>query len=245
MNTDKADQAVKQCTDKVRDLKQSLSNFLIEYEQRGVPNGGDTIDLSWPNLLDQMNVLSSQITTIRNTIKDKLPILRSHGIIPMCLSQDKDPQLEQMTERRITTFTHDFMPTLLRTKNHPDIEEREKQLMNINNKNAPTTTITTQNDVQRRVQELNSVIHSITNMFMKTKEATEKTEKQYNLQPYNNSEDTKRLMEAMNSGIGLKIAETQSAVTTSNTDAINAQPSTSQARHVNVPRFVARAANRR
>jgi hypothetical protein len=202
---------LQQILDKVRDLKQSLANFFTEYEH-GQP--------SWPTILDQMNVLSSQITTLRTSIRHILPILRTNSIIPMCLSPENDPNVEVLTERRLSIFNHDFMPQLLRTKNLPEIEERERLLstnLNTNsNNNSFTRSITTPNEVHARVQELNTCLSYIYDSFRHTKEITDKSEKQFDLQRFTNPGDTKRLLEAMNYGIGLKAPDTSSSPITTN-----------------------------
>jgi hypothetical protein len=201
---------LQQILDKVRELKQSLANFFTEYEH-GQP--------SWPTILDQMNVLSSQITTLRASVRQHLPLLRTNSIIPMCLSPETDPNVEQLTERRLAIFNHDFMPQLLRTKNLPEIEERER-LLNTNSVNANPNSfnrpITNPNEVHLRVQELNTVLNTISELFRQTKENTEKSEKMFDLQRFSNSNDTKRLLDAMNSGIGLKAPDTSSSPITTN-----------------------------
>jgi hypothetical protein len=200
---------LQQILDKVRDLKQSLAHFFTEYEH-GQP--------SWPTILDQMNVLSSQITTLRTSIRHILPLLRTNSIIPMCLSPENDPNVEQLTERRLSIFNHDFMPQLLRTKNLPEIEERERLLNtnSSNNNNTFSRSISTPNEIHSRVQELNSLLNNISDSFRHTKELTDKSDKQFDLQRFTNQVDTKRLLEAMNYGIGLKAPDTSSSPITTN-----------------------------
>jgi hypothetical protein len=202
---------LQQILDKVRDLKQSLANFFAEYEH-GQP--------SWPTILDQMNVLSSQITTLRTSVRHILPILRSNSIIPMCLSPENDPNVEQLTERRLSVFNHDFMPQLLRTKNLPEIEERERLLTTNSSTNSNSNTfarpMSTTNEVQLRVQELNSLLNTISEQFRHTKEATDKSDKQFDLQRFSTPVDNKRLLEAMNYGTGLKGPDTSSSPITTN-----------------------------
>lgn len=213
---------LQQILDKVRDLKQSLANFFAEYEH-GQP--------SWPTILDEMNVLSSQITTLRVSIRHILPLIRTNSIIPMCLSPENDPHVEQLTERRLSIFNHDFMPQLLRTKNLPEIEERERLLntnANTNTNNPFGRSITSPNEVHMRVQELNSLLHSISEIFRHTKEATEKSEKQFDQQRFTNPADTKRLLEAMNSGVGLKVPDSSSSPLTPNEQSSLNQPMPTQ-----------------
>jgi hypothetical protein len=208
---------LQQILDKVRDLKQSLANFFNEYEH-GQP--------SWPTILDQMNVLSSQITTLRTSVRNILPLLRTNSIIPMCLSPENDSNVEQLTERRLSIFNHDVMPQLLRTKNLPEIEERER-LLNTNsntNNNTFNRLISNPNEIYTRVQELNLLLNNISDVFRHTKDATDKNDKQFDLQRFTNQNETKRLLEAMNYGIGLKMPDTSSSpITTNDQTNINQQ----------------------
>jgi len=208
---------LQQILDKVRDLKQSLANFFNEYEH-GQP--------SWPTILDQMNVLSSQITTLRTSVRNILPLLRTNSIIPMCLSPENDSNVEQLTERRLSIFNHDVMPQLLRTKNLPEIEERERLLNTNSNTNSNTfnRTISNPNEIYTRVQELNLLLNNISDLFRHTKDATDKSDKQFDLQRFTNPNETKRLLEAMNYGIGLKMPDTSSSpITTNDQTNINQQ----------------------
>ena len=214
---------LQQILDKVRELKQSLANFLTEYEH-GQP--------SWPTILQQMNVLSSQISTLRQSVRPILPLLRSNSIIPMCLSPDNDPNVEQLTERRLSIFNHDFMPQLLRTKNLPEIEERER-LLNSNSSlsshanNYPRTNYPP-TEVHARIQELNGLLASIHDVFRQTKDATDRNDKQYDLQRFSTPADNKRLLDAMNSGVGLKAPDASPSTIAANDQANLAQQMPSQ-----------------
>lgn len=214
---------LQQILDKVRDLKQSLANFLTEYEH-GQP--------SWPTILDQMSVLSSQIANLRGSTRNLLPLLRSNSIIPMCLSPDNDPNVEQLTERRLSIFNHDYMPQLLRTKNLPEIEERERLLNSNSSLTSNVNTFPRTNfspaEVHMRVQELNNLLVHIGEIFRQTRDATDRSDKQFDLQRFSTSTDNKRLLDAMNSGVGLKAPDTSSSPITTNDQANLAQQMPSQ-----------------
>ncbi|UJR14851.1 hypothetical protein I4U23_001836 [Adineta vaga] len=212
---------LQQILDKVRDMKQALAGFFIEYE-RG--------QLSWPTILDQMSLLSSQITTLRASVRHILPSLRTNSIVPMCLSPDNDVNVEHLTERRLSVFNHDFMPQLLRTKNLPEIEERER-LLNVNStsNNLGSTygrPMLNPNEIQMRIQELNSALHSTTDILLQTKAATEKTEKQFDLQRFTNPAETKQLLDAMNYGTVLKTPDTSASIARNEQANMNQQMST-------------------
>lgn len=219
--------------EKVRDLKQSLSGFFYEYEHG---------QLSWTTVLDQMNVLSSQVANLRTSVRVVLPLLRTHSIVPMCLSPDNDPVVEQLTERRLSLFDHDFMPQLLRTKNQPEIEERERQLTanpsSSTAGNAYGRPMSTPNEIHARVQELNAVLVSTLEMLQSTKAATDKTEKQFDLQRFSNAAETKQLLDAMNSGTGLKQADNTAQMARNEQANLNqqmaAQPQRAQAPAVRI-----------
>lgn len=59
---------------------------------------------------------------------DKCPVLRNLTVLPLLLSPERDEQLAQMTEHRVTTFAHDLVPDYLRTKLEPVAESKMVQL---------------------------------------------------------------------------------------------------------------------
>ncbi|CAF3932118.1 unnamed protein product, partial [Rotaria sp. Silwood1] len=90
---------------------------------------------------------------------------------------------------------------------------------NNNNNNTTfgrTTTTSSSNETQIRVQELNSLLNKINEIFQHTKDMTDKSEKQFDKQTFTNQIDTKRLLDAMNNGIGLKQPDTSSSPITIN-----------------------------
>ena len=207
---------LQQILDKVREVKQSLTNFFLDYERE---------QPSWPSLLDKMTVLSSQVNNLRSSIRSLLPLLRSNSIIPMCLSPDIDPTVQQLTERRLEVFNHEFMPHLLATKNLPEIDERERLLstnaMNISSSsNRPLTPA----EVYGRVQELNATLNYITEIFAQTRQITEKIDKNYDQLRSSNPADTKKLIEAMHSGAALRPLEAPAAAPMPTAESTNVNP---------------------
>lgn len=59
---------------------------------------------------------------------DKCPPLRNLTVLPLLLSPERDEQLVQTTEGRVTTFAHDLVPDYLRTKLEPMAENKMLQL---------------------------------------------------------------------------------------------------------------------
>ena len=59
---------------------------------------------------------------------DKCPTLRNLTVLPLMLSPERDEQLAQLTEHRVTTFAHDLVPDYLRTKLEPLAETKMAHL---------------------------------------------------------------------------------------------------------------------
>lgn len=55
------------------------------------------------------------------------PPLRNLTVLPLLLSPERDEALWQLTEGRISVFSHDMVPDYLRTKPEPTAEQRMLQ----------------------------------------------------------------------------------------------------------------------
>lgn len=53
--------------------------------------------------------------------------LRNLTVLPLLLSPERDEALLQLTEGRISVFSHDMVPDYLRTKPEPTAEQRMLQ----------------------------------------------------------------------------------------------------------------------
>lgn len=124
---------------RVNDLKSSVAAMIYKVE-----NEYET--LNWPTFLDNYALLSGhvrnlviilatshflflQLTSLSKLLShDKCPSLRNHTVLPLMLSPERDEQLAQMTEGRVTTFAHDLVPDYLRTKLEPMAENKMLQL---------------------------------------------------------------------------------------------------------------------
>lgn len=70
-----------------------------------------------------------QLTSLSKLLShDKCPSLRNYTVLPLMLSPERDEQLSQMTDGRVTTFAHDLVPDYLRTKLEPMAENKMLQL---------------------------------------------------------------------------------------------------------------------
>lgn len=76
-----------------------------------------------------INIFIHQIYTLMKLLKnEKTPILRNYLTLPLQLNADPDEKLLVATEGRVPSFSHDFVPNMLRTKPEPDVEQRHLAL---------------------------------------------------------------------------------------------------------------------
>lgn len=59
---------------------------------------------------------------------EKTPQLRNYLTLPLHLNAETDEKLLMATEGRVPSFSHDFVPNMLRTKPEPDVEQRHLAL---------------------------------------------------------------------------------------------------------------------
>ncbi|KAI4828721.1 hypothetical protein KUCAC02_022799 [Chaenocephalus aceratus] len=98
---------------RVAHVKNALLIFIFKLEN-------EYERLTWPSVLDNFALLSSQLNTINKLLKnEKTPSFRNQVIIPLLL---------KLTEQRVPVFSHEIVPDYLRTKPDPEVEEQEKQL---------------------------------------------------------------------------------------------------------------------
>lgn len=115
------------------------------------------------------------------------------------LSPERDEQLEEMTERRITTFAHDLVPDYLRTKLEPLAENKMMQLEH------KAATLTFEN-AQKQVAAYQKVISHIWDIVSKAREEWEvEATARGNTQQNSSVADTHLLVTAVGMGKGLKV----------------------------------------
>jgi len=191
---------------KVQDLKSTLTSFLIKLEHEN-PN--------WPQMLDSFAVLSGQMNTVNKLIKgDRIPTLRNLVLFPILVSLDKDESLEKATEGRIQAFSHEVVPDALRTKYEPDVEKEEASF----EKSAAKLPA---EKAQHQVETLNEMASNIYDMVSAAREEwdSENTNKKVSIGPSAN--DTQILLNAVNSGSGLRRRSSMLAESASNVEQKN------------------------
>ncbi|XKL62155.1 hypothetical protein PGB90_001988 [Kerria lacca] len=142
---------------RLNELKNQLHAILLKIE-----NEADT--LTWPTVLDNFALISAQFTAISKMLSiDKIPPFRNLTVLPLKLSQDRDEDLTQLTEQRITAFSHDLVPDYLRTKPEPDIEMKIHQFLNKANGIAFET-------AQKQSSAFNKVLNHVLDTINKLRE---------------------------------------------------------------------------
>mgnify|MGYP000978951784 CR=1 FL=1 len=177
---------------RLNELKNQLQALLYKIEQE--PNA-----LTWPTVLDNFALISAQFTAVSKTLNtDKTPPLRNLTVLPLVLSQDKDEELFQLTERRIPAFSHDLVPDYLRTKPEPDVEVKVHQFLNKANGVAYDT-------AQKQITAFNKVLTHVLEIVNKSKEEWESEAGSRNgIGQTSLQQDTHALVSAVSMGKGLK-----------------------------------------
>ncbi|XP_022101776.1 mediator of RNA polymerase II transcription subunit 8-like isoform X2 [Acanthaster planci] len=144
-------------TNRVQDLKTSLIAFLEKLER-------EHETLKWTAVLNNFALLSGQINMLSKVLKsDKTPALRNLVLLPLKLSQDRDEELEKMTEGRVPAFNHEVVPNYLRTKAEPEVEARELQLK------QKAATITPE-QAQKQINSMNKLVTRLLDMVSSAKD---------------------------------------------------------------------------
>lgn len=177
---------------RLNELKNQLQALLYKIEQE--PN-----TVTWPTVLDNFALISAQFTAISKVLSnDKVPPLRNLTVLPLVLSQDRDEELFQLTERRMPVFSHDLVPDYLRTKPEPDIELKIHQFLNKANGAACDS-------AQKQITAFNKVLTNVLEIVNKSKEDWESEAGSRNgIGQTSSQQDTHVLVSAVSMGKGLK-----------------------------------------
>ncbi|XP_034243238.1 mediator of RNA polymerase II transcription subunit 8 [Thrips palmi] len=178
---------------RVNDLKQSISNMIVKLEL-------EHETLNWPTFLDNFALMSGQLTALTKVLtQDKCPALRNLVVLPIQLSQERDPELLRITEQRVPQFSHDLAPDYLRTKLEPDVEQRMLQL-EIKAGNM------TYEMAQKQVSAFNKVMNHVWDVVSKAREEWEsESGSRSGPQQTTSISDTHLLVSAISAGKNLKM----------------------------------------
>ncbi|KAJ8925508.1 hypothetical protein NQ315_009347 [Exocentrus adspersus] len=185
--------ALESIIQRVNDLKQSIASMIFKIE-----NEYET--MTWPTLLDNYALISGQLTSLSKVMShDKCPILRNLTVLPLMLSPERDDQLAQMTEHRVTTFAHDLVPDYLRTKLEPLAEAKMLQLEH----KAQSLQY---DNAQKQITAYQKVVSHVWDIVSKAREEWEvESSSRGNTQQNSSVADTHLLVAAVGMGKGLKM----------------------------------------
>ncbi|CAH1116540.1 unnamed protein product [Phaedon cochleariae] len=187
------DSALESIIQRVNDLKQSIAAMIFKLE-----NEYET--MNWPSFLDNYALISGQLTSLSKVMShDKCPVLRNLTVLPLMLSPERDEQLAQTTEHRVTTFAHDLVPDYLRTKLEPLAETKMLQLEN--------KAVGLQYDnAQKQIATYQKVVSHVWDIVSKAREEWEvESSSRGNTQQNSSVADTHLLVAAVGMGKGLKM----------------------------------------
>lgn len=150
--------------------------------------------------------------------QEKCPNLRNLTVLPLMLSPERDEQLVQATEGRVTTFSHDLVPDYLRTKLEPLAEQKMLQLelkaQNLQYENAQVTfsqhivnfTLIFPLNQQKQIAAYQKVVSHVWDIVSKAREEWEvEASSRGSTQQNSSVADTHLLVAAVGMGKGLKM----------------------------------------
>ncbi|XP_049818038.1 mediator of RNA polymerase II transcription subunit 8 isoform X2 [Aethina tumida] len=185
--------ALESIIQRVNDLKNSIMSMIFKVEN-------EYESINWPTFLDNYALISGQLISLSKVLShDKCPPLRNLTVLPLLLSPEKDEQLAQMTEHRVTTFAYDLVPDYLRTKLEPLAETKMVQLEH------KASALTFEN-AQKQVTAYQKVIQHVWDIVSKAREEWEvEASSRGNTQQNSSVADTHLLVAAVGMGKGLKL----------------------------------------
>lgn len=185
--------AIENIIQRVNDLKSSIGSMIMKIET-------EYETLNWPNFLDNYALIAGQLTALTKVLShDKCPLLRNLTLLPLMLSPERDEQLIQITEGRITTFAHDLVPDYLRTKLEPMAESK---MLQVEHKAANLT----YENAQKQIAAYQKVVLHVWDIVNKAREEWEvESSSRGNTQQNSSVTDTHLLVAAVGMGKGLKM----------------------------------------
>lgn len=111
----------------IRGCKYSLENILMSLTEEDHMIAENRND--WITILNKLRIASTNLISISKFIKDKRDTMNKTSIlVPKHFSEDVDPELQEMTNNRISVFNQDVIPNILRTKLIPALEDEENKI---------------------------------------------------------------------------------------------------------------------
>jgi len=181
---------------RLNDLKGSISSMIMKVETDPT--------LNWPSFLNSLALISGQMNSLMKNIKaeatSKQPpmLYRRYTALPLFLCPDRDEELVKLTEGRVTTFSHDVVPHLLRTKPDPEVGDKYKSHESRAN-SLGQETITKQLNVNEKIitEKLKLISRERDDIDLKANARSE-------VEKTSSIEDTMSLLAAVSHGKGLR-----------------------------------------
>lgn len=106
--------AAQQLLDCAKDLKENLRRFHYD---------ASVSAMSWADFCSRYSLIRGKVDLLLRCLRaPHMPDLQDRVFVPRKLSTEPDEHLVNVTERRITSFTHQISPELLRTKLAPELD---------------------------------------------------------------------------------------------------------------------------
>ena len=178
---------------KCNDVKNSLASFIFKLE-----NEGNLEAVNWPSALDSFALISSQINVVMKFLKsDNLPSLRNRILLPLLLNPELDEDLGKLTEGRVQAFNHEMVPSYLRTKNEPEVENLERIFQ------SKAANITLEQG-QKAMNQINKIVGVLLEAIKNWREEESGESSRHSFTQTTNSNDTNVIIAAISMGKGLK-----------------------------------------
>lgn len=182
---------------RLTDVKNSLAHFLYKLE-----NEANFDSMTWPSALDSFATISSQVNVFMRFLRgDNTPNLRNRILLPLLLNPERDEALAKLTENRVQVFNHEMVPSYLRTKPEPEIEQQERA---IQSKMVASNAEQTQKSVNNTNKILTQTLDTV-KQFREQLELNESAVSRTGQQLTHSTADTNTIIAAMMVGKGLKL----------------------------------------
>jgi len=156
--------------------------------------------INWPTFLDNFALISSHLTGLTKILSHEIPPpLRSLTVLPLMLSPERDEALLQLTEGRISVFSHDLVPYYLRTKPYPTAETKIATYEQKPNNLATETAV-------KNVAQYMKVVSHVYDMITKAREEWEvESQQRSGVKQTSSMSDTLALVAAVGMGKGVAV----------------------------------------
>uniref|UniRef100_A0A1I8B507 Mediator of RNA polymerase II transcription subunit 8 n=1 Tax=Meloidogyne hapla TaxID=6305 RepID=A0A1I8B507_MELHA len=122
--------------------------FTLDLEEQGGK-------CDWSDIVQKFCSLSGTFSSLEQILRkpgmdfdDNVKLLKMTQLVPQIVSLENDTNLQEITEGRLSSFNHNVVPILLRTKLKPEVEDDELSI--------DRDRLSKQVDVNRQIKSLNA-----------------------------------------------------------------------------------------